>query len=144
MQLVKKDLQKLAIYSHYLDLYLNSWKSTNIFYYSDKRILEILEVITQKHLKVKEVNVFVNTLDKEDRDRIKDILTIKELRFKASPEAKSYFYDFAQEHYTIEDQRQADFTLEPLKCDKCGYIGEVSRNQSTLEFSCAWCGESYK
>ena len=44
-------------------------------------------------------------------------------------------------YYTIEQARQTEFTLEPIKCNKCGHIGEISYDQKQDDYFCAVCGK---
>lgn len=46
-----------------------------------------------------------------------------------------------KEYYTVEQARQAGFTLEPIKCSHCGHIGEVSYDQAVNDYYCAMCGK---
>ena len=43
-------------------------------------------------------------------------------------------------YYTVEQARQAGFTLEPIKCPHCGHIGETSYDQRQDDYFCAVCG----
>lgn len=45
------------------------------------------------------------------------------------------------EYYTVEQAKQAEFALEPIKCPKCGYIGEISYDQQQNDYFCAMCGK---
>lgn len=143
MKLRKKDLQKLNIFAYFLSRYLNTMENKNSFYYANKYQKELAENIS-KFNTVKEAQEYYNDLDEEDKQQIKDMVNAKDISFQASRDKQHFEYDFNRECHTIKDQRQCDFTLEPLKCEKCGYIGEVSRNQHTLDFSCEYCGEIYK
>lgn len=43
--------------------------------------------------------------------------------------------------YDIQDQINAEYTLEPLKCRACGKVGEVVFDQAVGDASCQHCGE---
>lgn len=43
--------------------------------------------------------------------------------------------------YTVQDIIDAEYTLEPLKCVHCGYVGEVTFLQYVGDGQCGICGE---
>lgn len=45
-----------------------------------------------------------------------------------------------KKYYDVSDVKRAGFTLEPLRCRKCGKIGEVVFNQKIGDASCQLCG----
>jgi hypothetical protein len=45
-----------------------------------------------------------------------------------------------QKVYTVEDVINAGCMLEPLKCVKCGYVGEVTYLQYVGDGQCGVCG----
>ena len=46
-----------------------------------------------------------------------------------------------KEYYDIQDIINAGFTLFPIKCRNCSYIGEVTFNQHIGDGLCEKCGE---
>ena len=48
------------------------------------------------------------------------------------------------QHFTVEQAIAAEFTLQPIKCWHCGYVGEVSYNQAVGDYYCAVCGRWYE
>ncbi len=45
------------------------------------------------------------------------------------------------EYFTVEQAKIARCTLEPIKCNHCGHIGETTYNQGIGDFHCAVCGK---
>lgn len=45
-----------------------------------------------------------------------------------------------QKYYTVEQAKRAEFTLDPIKCEHCGHIGEVTYDQIVNDYYCATCG----
>ena len=43
-------------------------------------------------------------------------------------------------YYTVQQAIDAECTLEPIKCEHCGHVGEVSYNQVVGDYHCAVCG----
>lgn len=43
--------------------------------------------------------------------------------------------------YTVKDVIRAGYTLDPLKCIKCGHVGEVTFLQYVGDGQCGVCGE---
>ena len=42
--------------------------------------------------------------------------------------------------YTVEQAIAARYTLMPIECNHCGHIGEVTYDQHSNDYYCAWCG----
>ena len=46
-----------------------------------------------------------------------------------------------QQTYTVLDVLRAEYNLEPLRCLKCGMVGEVTFLQYIGDGICGYCGE---
>jgi ribosomal protein S27AE len=46
-----------------------------------------------------------------------------------------------QKSFTIYDVRRAGITLEPMRCIRCGKVGEVVYHQYIGDASCGYCGK---
>ena len=44
-------------------------------------------------------------------------------------------------YFTVKQAKAAESTLEPIKCNKCGHIGETTYNQTIQDYYCAVCGK---
>jgi hypothetical protein len=93
MTITKKDIRKLEVFYHYLNLYLADWQSQNFFYHDSVYQRDLTaELINANSLK--EAAKRYQEMDADDQERIKDELRAKELSFKASPATPLHYYKF--------------------------------------------------
>ena len=43
-------------------------------------------------------------------------------------------------YFTVEQAMNAECTLDPIRCEHCGVIGEVTYDQAVADYYCAACG----